>query len=277
MNELVKALKNFIVRDIIYIIGGASVILSFLYLCCKIDTSKQSINITIIPESANVIFYIIGIGLAYVIGYCIQEVFSLLHVVTTANYFRPRFPLRWLYRCLVGENWEDVFSDPDIPDGRQHRQEVSKRLRKADITINEKTSQDNKTYRERLTSLMMIGTVLGPCALVSGLLLLWKALPTFSEKFITSFENLPEVIFVTIAVFVIVIVFLKVFVFLIPPAFMMLIVFSKKLPFDMVLALGLILISVCLIVLGWIKGLQLMKNTEDFYNFSRNRCFREYD
>ncbi len=28
MNELFKALKNFIVRDIIYIIGGASVILS---------------------------------------------------------------------------------------------------------------------------------------------------------------------------------------------------------------------------------------------------------
>jgi len=36
MNELVKALKNFIVRDIIYIIGGASVILSFLYLFKKI-------------------------------------------------------------------------------------------------------------------------------------------------------------------------------------------------------------------------------------------------
>lgn len=62
MNELVKALKNFIVRDIIYILGGASVIISFLYLFGKIDIIRK--------ETPTVIFLFIA-GIGYVIGYSI--------------------------------------------------------------------------------------------------------------------------------------------------------------------------------------------------------------
>ena len=161
MSKMAKSIRNFIVRDMTYIIGGISVILGFLYVWGKIDVSKKSINITIVPESANIIFYIIGIGLAYAVGYCLQEIFSLLHIVKTADYFRPRFPLRWLYRCLEGERWEDIF--PDIPKGRQRRWDVTKRLRRANITINEKASQDDKTHREWIASFIMVCTTLGPC------------------------------------------------------------------------------------------------------------------
>lgn len=270
MSKLVKSIRNFIVRDIIYIIGGALVILSFLYVWGKIDASKKSINIKIVPESANIIFYIIGIGLAYAVGYCLQEIFSLLHIVKTSDYFRPWFPSRWLYRCLIGERWEDIF--PDIPKGRRRRWDVTKRLRRANIIINEKASQDDKTHREWIASFIMVCTTLGPCALVSGLLLLWKGLPAFLKKTPEISASLGsylgaslEVAFLIIVTFIILMVLVRLSVFLIPFAFVALVVFSGKFTFATALALSVILIGIALIILGWIKGLELMKNTEVLY------------
>ncbi len=270
MKKLTKSIRNFIVRDVIYILGGILVILSFLYVWGGIDISKKSININIIPKSANIIFYIIGIGLAYAVGYCLQEIFSLLHVVTTANYFQPWFPLKWLYRCLIGERWENIF--PDIPKGRHRRRDVSKRLRQADIIINEKASQDDKTHHEWITSFMMVCTTLGPCALVSGVLLLWKGLPAFLKNspaivatLRTYFGTSLELAFLVIVALIILLAFSKLFVLLIPLAFVVLVVFSKELALGMALALSVILISIALTTLGWIKGLELMKNTEVLY------------
>lgn len=271
MSKLTKSIRNFIVRDIVYILGGASVILGFLYVWGKIDVSKKAVNINIIPESANIIFYVIGIGLAYAVGYCLQEIFSLLHIVKTADYFRPLFPLRWLYRCLIGERWQDVF--PDIPKGRRRRWDVTKRLREANIIINEKASQDDKTHREWIASFMTVCTTLGPCALVSGVLLLWKGLPTFlknNPEIAVSLKDYLgsslELAFLIIVAVIVLIVFSKLFVLLIPLAFVMLVVFSKNLAFDMALALSVILISIALVTLGWIKGLEMMKNTEVLYH-----------
>jgi len=195
----------------------------------------------------------------------------LLHIVKISDYFHPRFPLRWLYRCLEGERWENVF--PEIPKGRNRRRDVSKRLRHANTIINEKASQDDKIHRQWITSFITVCTTLGPCALVSGVLLLWKGLPTFlknNPEIAVSFRsylgNSLEVAFLIVVAFIILIVFSKLFVFLIPLAFVMLIVFSNKLAFDMALALSIILISIALTTLGWIKGLELMKNTEVLYH-----------
>lgn len=277
MSKLVKSIRNFVVRDITYIVGGCSVILSFLYVWGKIDVSKKTINITIIPESANIAFYIIAIGMAYAVGYCFQEIFTLLHIVKTADYFRPRFPLRWLYRCLVGEKWEDVF--PDIPKGRSRRWEVTKRLRQANIMINEKASEDDKIHREWMASFIMVCTTLGPCAMVTGLLLLWKDIPIFFRNNLDIYANLkpyigdsPEIIFLMVLAFVTLMVLIRLSVFLIPFAFVALIMFSKKITFDLALAISVVLISMALITLGWIKGLELMKNTETLYH----RKLRDY-
>ncbi|MDD5064161.1 MAG: hypothetical protein PHQ35_05300 [Phycisphaerae bacterium] len=277
MSKLVKSIRNFVVRDITYIVGGLSVILSFLYVWGKIDISKKAINITIIPESANIIFYVIGFGLAYAVGYCFQEIFSLLHIVKTADYFRPRFPLRWLYRCLIGEKWEDVF--PDIPKGRNRRWEVTKRLRRANIMINEKASPDDKIHREWMSSFIMVCTTLGPCAMVTGLLLLWKGIPTFFRNNLDIYAavkpyigNSPELVFLGVLAFLTVMILTRLSVFLIPFAFVALVMYSKKITFDIALALSVVLISMALITLGWIKGLELMKNTETLYH----RKLRDY-
>ncbi|MFA5238194.1 MAG: hypothetical protein WC476_00610 [Phycisphaerae bacterium] len=270
MSKFVKSFRNFIVRDITYIIGGASVILSFLYVWGKIDVSKKSLNINIIPQSANIVFYIIAIGLAYAVGYCFQEIFSLLHIVRTADYFKPRFPSRWLYRCLIGERWEDVF--PDIQKGRRRRWDVTKRLRRANIIINEKASPDDKIHRERMASFIMICTTLGPCALITGLLLLWKAIPTFFKNNLDIYAVLkpylgdsPEIAFLIIVAFIMLLILVRFSVLLIPFVFVAMVIYSKRITFDMALAVSVLFISVALIILGWIKGLELMKNTEILY------------
>ena len=210
MDELVRTLKNFIVRDIIYIIRGASVILSFLYLFNRI---------CFITGSDSTFVWLFAIGISYVIGYCIQEFFSLIRFVTTANYFQPWRPIKWLYRLSQHEEWEGIF--PDITDEQNPQQEISRKMSEADIKINEKASPDNKAFRERITSHMMIGTTIGPCGFVSGILLLIKACILNRNC-------------------------------------------SRE--FNIWLTICVLLISILLILFGWIKGLQFMKNTEALYN-----------
>jgi len=175
MDELVKALKNFIVRDIIYIIGGASVILGFLCLLKRMD----------IVKGASTVSYLYVAGISWVIGYCVQELFSLLHIVTTSSYFNLPDYFRWLlgrsYERLVGEPWEVIF--PDIPVGPLRHKRVSKRLHEADMIIREKASVDNKADRERIISLMMVGTTIGLCAFLSSFLIVFESLSGFSNSF----------------------------------------------------------------------------------------------
>lgn len=199
MNELVKALKNFIVRDIIYIIGGVSVILSFLYLFNRID---------IIVKETHTAIYLFIAGIAYVIGYCLQDTFSLFGIVTTASYFKPCRLQKWLYKRLERkDNWKDIPKFDPI---------------EADIKIDyAKDYPDSKAFRERITALMQIGTTMGPCGIVSGLLLVIKAFINTKCHF----------------------------------------------SFNITLAGVVSIISLLLILVGWIKAIQLMEYT---YHLSLN-------
>jgi len=235
MNELVKALKNFIVRDIIYIIGGASVILSFLYLFNKLDIIGKEIPTAV---------YLFLAGIAYVIGYCIQELFSLAHIVTTASYFEPWLILRRLYYSFLHRPWTDIF--PDIPDGEQRREHIFRRLDEAELKIQEKACPDNKAERERLISLMLVGTSIGPCSLVSGFLLLYKAYLTLFKTllgnpamFLQDSEELRHLILLLV--------------------------------FHFALGLVVLLIGGFLIMLGWVKALQAMKYTEALYTHVKGK------
>lgn len=145
--------------------------------------------------------------------------------------------------------------------------------------INEKASEDDKIHREWMASFIMVCTTLGPCAMVTGLLLLWKDIPIFFRNNLDIYANLkpyigdsPEIIFLMVLAFVTLMVLIRLSVFLIPFAFVALIMFSKKITFDLALAISVVLISMALITLGWIKGLELMKNTETLYH----RKLRDY-
>jgi len=266
MDELVRALKNFIVRDIIYIIGGASVILSFLYLFNRI---------CIITDSDCTFVWLFAIGISYVIGYCLQESFSLLRFVTTANYFQPRFPLTWLYRRSQHEEWKGIF--PDITNGPNCQEEIYKKMREADMEINEKASPDNKTFRERITYHMMIGTTIGPCAFVSGIILLIKAfiLNRNCARELNTYLTIGVVIVVLVIVACLLLDWIKGFQFIGPSSLVFgILVFTMAkfynrnctCKFNIYLAICVLTISILLILFGWIKGLQLMKNTEALYN-----------
>jgi len=214
MNELVKTLKNFIVRDIIYIIGGSSVIVSFLYLFNKTDAFGKEIHTAI---------YLLVAGLAYMIGYCIQETASWIRIVTTASFFEPWPILTWFYCRFLHRKWEPIFSD--IAEGEYRRNNILERLDQAELIIKEEASEDNKAERDRIISLMHMGTTMGPCSLVSCILLLIKAI----------------------------------------------IDINCSLGFNITILVSVLIIGGLMIVLAWIKALQLMKNTEDLYNYYINR------
>jgi len=208
MNELFKALKNFIVRDIIYIIGGASVILSYLYLFDKIS----------IIEKCSTFGYLYIAGIGYAIGYCIQDIFSVFGLTTTEYYFEVPYHIKQIYEHFARQPWKDVpkFGMNEV------------------IQINEKAHEDNKYELQRIISLMQVGTTMGPCAILSGLLLYCKFPFIFLES---------------------------------PYGFSLtgLKVILENLLFVWALAGVVILIGILLILLGWLKAAQQMKFTYDLY------------
>lgn len=230
MNELAKVFKNFIYRDIVYIIGGSCVILSFLHLFDKT---------CIIRKDTHTAIYLFLAGLAYVIGYCVQDTASWMGIVTTSSYFKPG-PIRiWFYEHFTREKWENVF--PNIKDQKKEDREkkIFQRLKETEFKIKKK----HRAEHERIISLMLIGTTIGPSGLVSAFLLLCKIIRWILCKYFMVFlKSLPKLDFLISAVF------------------------TKELLFDIGLAVGIIAVSVCLIILGWVKGMELTKNTEDLYN-----------
>jgi len=96
MVESLKALKDFIFRDILYILGGVSVILSILYAYDKMDVVCKDLSIFIV-------LYIVGIS--YVLGWLIQTTFSVFHIVTTSQNYRPkRWLIKLLFICFMRQN-----------------------------------------------------------------------------------------------------------------------------------------------------------------------------
>ena len=143
MNELVKALKNFIVRDIIYIIGGTFVILSFLHLWDQNCILEKFSKIEILQRTPSIILYVVGIALAYVIAYGIQEFFSFLGLTRTSLYFQdnPNRVTQFLYNRYMNRQWQPL--QPFDED-------------QASVTINRGASKNNMADLERRTILLPV-------------------------------------------------------------------------------------------------------------------------
>ena len=94
MSELIKALGRFVARDLIYVIGGTTVILSFLYLFNCLSSDELPLA-----------YSLFGAGLAYVVGYAIQDLCCLVGLVTMADYFEPNCFVKRLYRRFTREDW----------------------------------------------------------------------------------------------------------------------------------------------------------------------------
>ena len=95
MENLIKALGRLAIRDIPFIIGGASVILSFL-------------NIFFIPPKPTDLttpIVLLFTGIAYVIGYIIQDTLGLTPIINTSIVAKPGAFLKWLFEKWARTEW----------------------------------------------------------------------------------------------------------------------------------------------------------------------------
>ncbi len=87
MNDLVKAISRFLGRDLPYIIGGVSLILSL----------EVAFGVRIVRDLSTAHLVFVG-AIGYVVGYAVQEFVSLSPIVTTAFRIVPNRFLKWSYR-----------------------------------------------------------------------------------------------------------------------------------------------------------------------------------
>jgi len=149
VNSLVKALTKFFLRDLVYILGGGSIILSLLYVYGKLPAGNLGI-----------ITYFIGIGLSYAIGYAVQDVLTLLRLVRTKAGVSPNKFAAYLYRFFERRplDFQTVINQQYEDAKRWLYKEAPERFR---------------IDHERTESLKQIGTVLGPCFALAGIVVLF--------------------------------------------------------------------------------------------------------
>jgi hypothetical protein len=157
MERSIRALGTFLTRDMIYVLGGFSVYMSF------VTVSGQDVSIFLddeIPGIALLFF----LGLSYVIGFAVQELFSFLRLVTTSALFEPGRIVRFLYWCYVHEEWRPTESlDPYL----------------ACVKINEaRLTPQTFNEIERTVRLLLFSATTGSCAVLSGLIFAYGALRT---------------------------------------------------------------------------------------------------
>jgi hypothetical protein len=158
MDELVKTLRHFITRDIIYIIGGSSVLVSAMYYFEKLQDFQL--------ELAGYIFFA---GISYVIGYTLQDIFCLLPGFTTCPRMTPNKLQKWLYKRFNRKEWEK----PNL--GNKNYFELPGRI----------TNERMLAEHDRVITLMQIGTVVSPCFFISSLFIFlkWNSQNGFHEEF----------------------------------------------------------------------------------------------
>ena len=146
MNDLIKELRHFIVRDLVFMIGGGAVISSFLYVCPRFRPQ---------PADHFVVFLFLA-GLSYVVGYAVQDGTNLLGITRIAPPRQLFCLVRACYERLTGIPWEDIGHEVDFG--------------KAERCILPGTPDGIRL--ERIISLKQVGTTVGPCSLLSAITIL---------------------------------------------------------------------------------------------------------
>ncbi len=147
MGDLVKAFERFITRDLMYVIGGASVIVAVLHVFGRI------------PAELGGWQGLYAAGLGYVVGYVLQEVSSVVGIVSTKATKPMPATARWVYRRFEGQTWPD---DLGI---------VPAEFTKAKLKIDSTGSPRIQARLERIIGLKQVGTTIGPAMLLVALIL----------------------------------------------------------------------------------------------------------
>lgn len=148
MDELFKALRHFITREFAFILGGAIVLAVSLYCLNWLPTKDTPIT-----------YSILALGISYVLGFMTHGVARISNIVrATSPRTLPKF-VEWLYSRYKNKDWHDI---PDNVDFWGVRDSI--------------TSERVLAEFDRIVTMKLYGTVVGPSCLISSVILLGRSL-----------------------------------------------------------------------------------------------------
>lgn len=141
MDEVIKAFREFIARDLVLIISGAVVVGTFLYIFKRVPE----------PNDSWVLFALLA-GIAYFVAYAIQDTLCVFRVLPSAPVSDPGSFVRWMYAGLYHgqRQWREIGREIELDEAR-HR-----------------VPPERQPELERLITLQQLGTAGGPCIFLSG-------------------------------------------------------------------------------------------------------------
>jgi len=152
MDELVRTLRYYISRDLVFLVSGSSVVATFFY----VSTDSPWIEIGHWPG------VVLAAGIGYVIGYTLQEIASIAGLVTTAPIREAGWFMEEVYERFNSRPWEAITKEMKLLYETQGEYERA-------------SAKGDAPDYERLVMLMQIGTSGGPCALICTVLLALKS------------------------------------------------------------------------------------------------------
>jgi hypothetical protein len=154
MSEFVTLFRQFLYRDLAFIVGGLIVLGSLAY---ALRGSIGSLGIDLDKLTTPAVAGLIAAA-AYVVGYAVQDVGAVLGISLTCRFTPGRYR-RWLYRRFSGFVWRDV----DYAGDREFQFEVAMGRLKIPETLLQAL--------DRMRSLKVISTCIGSCLLLSSIIL----------------------------------------------------------------------------------------------------------
>lgn len=152
LDEVIKAFRDFIARDLVLIISGGVVVGTFLRIFKRVPK----------PNDSWVLFALLA-GIAYFVAYAIQDMLCALRVLPSAPVRKPCAFVRWMYKSLYHEQWKTIERKIELDEARH------------------KVPLERQPELERLITLQQIGTAGGPCMFLSGVGFLVECLQSRSS------------------------------------------------------------------------------------------------
>lgn len=150
MGDWATLFKNFIYRDVAFILGGTIVLASVTYSFDLWDPKK-------LPSEMPVPYVILFTALAYVVGYGVQDIGGVFRISSTAVPYTPKGGGRCLYRAFTRFCWKPV----DYADGMTPV-EFEIEMGRQDIPARTLQALD------RILSLKVISTCIGASLILSA-------------------------------------------------------------------------------------------------------------
>ena len=158
MHDLALLTRDFIYRDLAFILGGGIVLGSMAY---AFGWLPDRLDFKEIQTAYAILFA----ALAYVVGYAVQDVLAIPRITFTGHPFIPFSFMKFIYHCFTGSSWTNVSY---LTNETSSQFEI--RIDRLDIP--------EATLRnlDRILSLKVISMCVGGCSLLGSVILSAKVM-----------------------------------------------------------------------------------------------------